>query len=201
MQLPWFKSRTERRFYKELMPHADALHHYALRRCRNVDEAQDLVQETMMKAFKALDRIPEGSNYKGWLFTILRNTHVSRLRRLGVVEYTDTPPDNACSLPNPLQHVTDGRLGRPQDRFDDEVCGALNSLPEAQRTAVLLCDVEKMPYEDIAKILKCPIGTVRSRIFHGRRALRELLSRYAKDNGVIRNKEIRENGKRTLSKA
>lgn len=74
----------------------------------------------------------------------------------------------------------------PEARFDDVVLCALNRLPEVQRTAVILCDVEQMTYEDIAQIFKCPVGTVRSRIFHARRRLREALSNYAVAEGVIR---------------
>ena len=185
MHLPWSKrSRRERRFHRQLLPHADALHHFALRLSHNPSDAEDLVQETLLKAFDALDRVPDGSNYKGWLFTILRNTFLSRMRRSGRVEYTDTPPERAevDGTPEP------GEVHK--DRFDDIVYQALLALPEVQRSAVLLCDVEKMPYEDIAKVMDCPVGTIRSRIFHARRTLRAALKDYAEETGVIRHGDV-----------
>jgi RNA polymerase sigma-70 factor (ECF subfamily) len=190
MRLPWSKSKKHRRFHKQLFPHTDALYHYALRLSRNPSDAEDLLQECMLKAFGALDRVPVGSNYKGWLFTILRNTYLSRMRRAGRVEFTDTPPDRADRRLDPLGALEHGAGERPKDRFDDQVLQALSALPEVQRSAVILCDVEKMPYEDIAKVLGCPVGTVRSRIFHGRRSLRTALREYAKKEGVIRHGNV-----------
>lgn len=190
MHLPWTKSRKERRFHQKLMPHADALYSYALRLTHNRSDAEDLVQDALLKAFDALDRLPEGSNYKGWLFTILRNTWLSRMRRSGRIEFSPSPPDRADHRPSPLGAMENGKAGRPKDRFDDVVLSALAELPEVQRSAVILCDVEKMPYQDIARVLGCPIGTVRSRIFHARRALRGALQNYAEEEGVIRHGDI-----------
>ena len=190
MYLPWTKSRKERRFHKRLLPHADALYAYGLRLCHNPSDAEDLVQDSMLKAFDALDRLPENSNYKGWLFTILRNTWLSRMRRAGRVEYSSEPPDLADRRPDPLETIEHGGGKRGKDRFDDVVYEALGQLPEVQRSAVLLCDVEKMPYADIARILGCPIGTVRSRIFHARRALRSALQTYAEERGVVRHGDV-----------
>ncbi|MFT7622028.1 MAG: RNA polymerase sigma-70 factor (ECF subfamily) [Myxococcota bacterium] len=190
MHFPWRKSPKERRFHDKLLPHADNLFAYGLRLTHNRSDAEDLVQESLLKAFDALERLPDNSNYKGWLFTILRNTWLSRMRRAGRVEYSDSPPDRADKRPDPLQTIEHGRSQRPGDCFDDTVHCALMSLPEAQRSAVLLCDVERMPYADIAKIMGCPIGTVRSRIFHARRALRSALHNYAQEQGVGRNGDV-----------
>lgn len=190
MYLPWIKTRKERRFHKRLLPHADALYSYGLRLTHNTSDAEDLVQEALLKAYDALDRLPEKSNYKGWLFTILRNTWLSRMRRAGRVEYSSDPPDQADRRPTPEEVGEHGLGARPKDRFDDVVLQALGRLPEVQRSAVLLCDVEKMPYADIARILGCPIGTVRSRIFHARRALRAELERYATEQGVLRHGDV-----------
>jgi len=190
MQVLWRKSPKERRFKAKLLPHADHLFSYALRLTQNPTDAEDLVQDALLKAFDALDRLPEGSNYKGWLFTILRNTWLSRMRRNGRVEYQSSPPDRADRRPDPLGALEAGAGERPKDRFDDVVMRALERLPEVQRSAVLLCDVEKMPYQDIARVLGCPIGTVRSRIFHARRALREALETYAREQGVIRHGDV-----------
>ncbi len=190
MHLPWRKSPKERRFHDKLLPHADNLYAYALRLTHNRTDAEDLVQDALLKAFDALDRLPDNSNYKGWLFTILRNTWLSRMRRAGRVEYSDAPPDRADRRPDPLKAIEHGHGERPRDRFDDIVHRALMSLPEAQRSAVLLCDVERMPYADIAKVMSCPVGTIRSRIFHARRALREALQTYAQEQGVVRDGDV-----------
>lgn len=190
MPLPWRKNPKERRFKEKLLPYADNLFSYALRLTHNPSDAEDLVQDALLKAFDALDRLPDQSNYKGWLFTILRNTWLSRMRRSGRVEYQGTPPDRADKRPDPLGSMTQGRGRRDKDRFDDVVYRALGTLPEVQRSAVLLCDVEKMPYQDIAKVLGCPVGTVRSRIFHARRALRGALENYALEQGVIRHGDV-----------
>ncbi len=190
MHLPWMKSQKERRFHQRLLPHADNLYSYALRLTHNTSDAEDLVQDALLKAFDALDRLPEGSNYKGWIFTILRNTWLSRMRRAGRVEYRDAPPDEADRRPDPLISMEHGHGEREKDRFDDIVHRALMTLPEVQRSAVLLCDVEKMPYADIARVLGCPVGTVRSRIFHARRALRAALTTYAQEQGVIRHGDV-----------
>ena len=190
MFLPFRKSKKERRFHRQLLPHADALFSYALRLTHNPTDAEDLVQDAMLKAFDALDRLPEGSNYRGWVFTILRNTWLSRMRRSGRVEFSDAPPDRADRRPDPLATLEHGLGHRQKDRFDDVVLTALDSLPEVQRSAVLLCDVEKMPYHDIAKVMGCPVGTVRSRIFHARRALRSALTEYAEEQGVVRHGHV-----------
>jgi len=190
MHLPWTRSRRERRFHKKLMIHADALYAYALRLTTNPTDAEDLVQEALLKAFDALDRLPTNANYKGWVFTILRNTWLSRMRRYGRLEYRSVPPDAADHRPDPLGVIESGRGHRAKDRFDDVVHSALAELPEVQRSAILLCDVEKMPYQEIARVMGCPVGTVRSRIFHARRALRLVLEEYAEEQGVIRHGEV-----------
>ena len=190
MIISWIKTRKQRRFHKRLLPYSDALYAYALRLTHNSADAEDLVQDSLLKAYDALDRLPEKSNYRGWLFTILRNTWLSRMRRSGRVEYSAEPPDQADRRPTPAEAGERGCGGRPKDRFDDVVLRALDALPEVQRSAVLLCDVEKMPYADIARIFGCPIGTVRSRIFHARRALRAELEHYATEQGVIRHGDV-----------
>ncbi len=173
----WFKSRLERRFAAELLPHADALYGFALKLSRSPADAEDLVQDTLLKAYSALERTPADSHYKGWLFTILRNTWLSRMRRDGRIELYAEPPEPPVGGPPPPP------IDAP---FDDVVQAALARLPEPQRSAVLLCDVEELPYDEIARVLGCPIGTVRSRIFHGRRQLRAILETYARDQGVLR---------------
>ena len=186
----WKKRQKERRFHRQLMPHSDALYHFALRLCHNEHDAEDLVQESLMKAFRALDRLPNDSNYRAWLFTILRNGWLSKVRRQGRVLFSDSPPDRPCPRPDPLGSLLTGLMGEGHDRFDDVVLRALRSLSEVQRTAVLLSDVENFPYQDIARVLGCPVGTVRSRIFHARRALRAALANYAVQEGVIDEREI-----------
>ena len=136
-----------------------------------------------MKAFDAFGRLREGTNHRAWAFTIVRNTFLSRIRRAGREESLTDPAavvdSLALSAPDLMARRSDGyRHG-----FEDQVLAALDSLSEPQRTAVVLCDVEGLRYEEIATVLDCPVGTVRSRIHHARRSLRVALTSYAARKG------------------
>ena len=182
----WDRRQLQRRFEERLMPHVERLYQFARRLTKNEQDAEDLVQDTLFKAYRALDRLPRDANYRGWLFTILRNKWLSNVRREGRVYYQNQPPDTPCSRENALTVLLNSATDERDDRFDDLVSRALDCLSEPQRTAVLLCDVEQLPYQEIAQILECPIGTVRSRIFHARRQLRLVLKVYAVSEGVLR---------------
>lgn len=180
---------AERAFLEHVVVHWEGLFRYALRLANNDEqEAEDLVQETLIKALKAFDRTlarQRGEvNLRGWAFTILRNTFLSRVRRSGRELPLDEPSQVEDSGPAPPQILA---LVRPDDGyrhgFEDEVLAALDALPETQRSAIVLCDIEGMTYEEIATVLDCPVGTVRSRIHHARRRLRETLSGYANARG------------------
>jgi len=172
-------------FDKELFPHIDALKTFAYHLTYNEEDANDLVQETYMKAHRFIDKYIQGTNAKAWLFKICKNAYINQYRkkakRPNRVDFEDIVNyhDSDDRIP--------GYLDLRQELFDrmmgDEVTIAINSLPIDFRTVVLLCDVEGFTYEEIAKIIDVPIGTVRSRLFRARNMLKEKLKNYAASIG------------------
>ncbi len=180
------RAQIEREFMAHVFVHAEGLYRYALRLTGQPQSAEDLVQDALARAFDAFERLRPNTNHRAWVFTILRNAFISTQRRLGreqeLEDPTILPDDDAPTALDRLAHAGDGyRHG-----FEDEVLAALQALSEQQRTAVVLCDVEGMSYEDIAAVMACPVGTVRSRIHHARRRLREVLDAYARGKGYGR---------------
>ncbi|MBP6795569.1 MAG: sigma-70 family RNA polymerase sigma factor [Saprospiraceae bacterium] len=169
-------------FEKELLPHINALSTFAFHLTLNETDADDLVQETYLKAYRFIDKYLEGTNAKAWLFKILKNAYINEYRRKSKapahVDYEDIIgyQDNEDSA---IGEFTDLREELFNHMMGDEVTNAINSLPIDFRTVVLLCDVEGFTYEEIAKILDVPIGTVRSRLFRARNELKEKLHKYA----------------------
>jgi RNA polymerase sigma-70 factor, ECF subfamily len=157
----------EQRFETEALPHFRALYAAAYRMTRNAHDAEDLVQETYLRAFRAFHTYTPGTNIRAWLFTILHRARTDAFRRAGrspqTVELKDDGPPVA-----PAQEI----LAAGQEVVER----AVERLPEVFRTAVLLRDVEEFSYAEIAKILEVPVGTVMSRIHRGRRLLRAALS-------------------------
>ncbi len=176
----------ERIFEEEFYPHADALYNFAYGLTYNEEDANDLVQETYMKAFRFIDKYIEGTNAKAWLFKILKNGFINQYRKKSkrpakvdyqeIVNYHDQE-DSAYS-----GHV-DLRQEIYQNMMGDEVTNAVNSLPIDFRTVILLCDIEGFTYEEISKIIDVPIGTVRSRLHRSRNMLKEKLKTYAAKYG------------------
>jgi RNA polymerase sigma-70 factor (ECF subfamily) len=158
----------------------DSLYGTALRIARNADNAQDLVQDTYLKAFRARDRFAAGSNLKAWLFTILHNTWRNRRRdesRTRVAfdsEVVEQVSEVAGAAPAAPVETPETLLLRAS--FDAELKSALDALPESFRSAVWLRDVEELSYQEIAAVLQIPIGTVMSRISRGRKQLYQLLT-------------------------
>ncbi|MCA9514027.1 MAG: sigma-70 family RNA polymerase sigma factor [Myxococcales bacterium] len=172
-----------REFLATVFVHWEGLYRYALRLTGSPDQAEDLVQEALTKAFTAYERLREDTRHRAWVFTILRNTFLSKTRKSG----REAPLDDAELVPDLGADPVDDVVVRAEDGFrhgfEDEVLEALQALPEAHRTAVVLCDVEGLSYDEIAVVLECPIGTVRSRIHHARRRLRQTLAGYATARG------------------
>ena len=175
----------QRRFLDEVFPHADGLRRYALRLAGDDAAAMDLVQEALTKAYEGMDRVRPGTNYRAWVFTILRNTFLSGQRRA----WRREPLREPQAVPAPSPPPPDGaavaqRPGAWGQVFGDEVLAALDALSEPQRSAVVLSDIEGLTYQEIAAVLDCPVGTVRSRIHHARRRLRQDLAAYAAQQGI-----------------
>ena len=175
-------------FAEQAMGYMGSLYSAALRMTRNPSDAEDLVQETYLKAYRAFGTFQEGTNLKSWLYKILTNTFINsyRAKRRRPAE-TELDDVEDLYLYRRLGVNQASSLGRSAedlvlDRFTEaEVKGAVESLPEAFRLAVLLADVEGFSYKEIAEILEVPIGTVMSRLHRGRRALEKALASFAEE--------------------
>jgi RNA polymerase sigma-70 factor, ECF subfamily len=180
--------QEERResFEREALAHLDTLYRVALRLSGNAADAEDLVQETMLRAYRSWDRFTLGTNAKGWLLTILRHLFINEYRRK-----RRHPESVDLDTIEPFAVFEDVQEKDPQGAFfdrivDDEVLRAVDQLPEAFREAVMLSDVEGLSYEEVAKVLGVPVGTVKSRLYRGRRLLQAKLYDYAVSMGYIK---------------
>jgi RNA polymerase sigma-70 factor (ECF subfamily) len=173
------------------MEYMPALYSAALRMTRNPSDAEDLVQETYLKAYRAFSSFSEGTNLKAWLYRILTNTYINSYRAAKRRPETADVEDIENLYLYRRLSPADGDLGRSAedealDSFtDEEVKGAIESLPETFRLAVLLADVEGFSYKEIADITGVPIGTVMSRIHRGRKALQKALANFAESRGLV----------------
>ena len=180
------KTKSQQIFEKELFPHMEALKTFAYHLTYNEEDADDLVQETYLKAHKFIENYDAGTNAKAWLFKILKNAYINDYRKK-VRRPTKVDLDDLISIrdgENPNSHTFhDLRQEIFDNTMGDEVTMAMNSLPIEFRTGILLCDIENFSYDEIAKILELPIGTVRSRLFRARNMLKEKLKQYAINMG------------------
>jgi RNA polymerase sigma-70 factor, ECF subfamily len=179
-------------FSDQAMEFMPALYTAALRMTRNPADAEDLVQETFLKAYRAFGSFQEGTNLKAWLYRILTNTFINSYRAAKRrPEKADVEDIEDLYLYKRLGDLTAPNAGRSaEDELleritDDEVKRAIESLPDSFRIAVLLADVEGFSYKEIADITEVPIGTVMSRIHRGRRALQKALLDYAEARGLV----------------
>jgi RNA polymerase sigma-70 factor (ECF subfamily) len=154
------------RFEAEALPQWRGLFRTACRLARNVSDAEDLVQETLLRAYRSFDRYEPGTNVRAWLYTILHRVHQDGLRRkLRAPGFSELDADGPA-VPAPQLAL---------ERGGEDLARALDALPEPFRSAVVLRDVEELRYEEIARVLEIPVGTVMSRIHRGRAWLRERL--------------------------
>jgi RNA polymerase sigma-70 factor (ECF subfamily) len=179
-------------FSEQAMEYMPALYTAALRLTRNAADAEDLVQETFLKAYRAFGSFEEGTNLKAWLYRILTNTFINNYRASKRrPEKADVEDIEDLYLYKRLNELPAPGVGRSAEEelleriTDDEVKGAIESLPESFRIAVLLADVEGFSYKEIAEITDVPIGTVMSRIHRGRKALQKALLSFAEARGLV----------------
>ncbi len=173
-------------FNKEFLPHIRSMYNFGYRLTLNSDDAQDLVQDTYLKAYRFIDSFQEGTNAKAWLFRILKNSFINDYRKKSKepskVDYQDVETYyNSDDVDR--QITSDLRVDSLKDMIGDEISNALNSLDVDFRTVIILCDLEGFKYDEMAKILDIPIGTVRSRLHRARNLLKEKLVTYAKQMG------------------
>lgn len=171
--------------------HLDSLYHVALRLTRNRAEAEDVVQETCLRAFRGFERFDPGTNCRAWLFTILRNVFFNRVRsrgrevlesEMGSLDAAETAIDTGVERSSPEERFLQSVLHGDVDR-------AVKMLPLTFREAVVLVDLEGLSYREAAEVLGCPMGTVMSRLFRGRALLRRTLGHFARAHGYVKEEE------------
>lgn len=176
-----------RTFEREALPHLQALYSFAVYLCRDRETAKDLVQETYLRAWQNWDSFEPGTHCKAWLFTILRNLYINyyraRLRTPETAPYSEHSDEGTPAMPHLEIATPSVETEFYRTTLDDEIMRALHALPEAFRTIVILCDIEEFSYEDVARMLGIPIGTVRSRLHRARMRLARLLHDYARERG------------------
>jgi len=175
-------------FEQEFMPHLDALYNFAYKLTFNEDDAKDLLQDTSLKAYRFINSFEKGTNAKAWLFRILKNSFINDYRKKSkapsMVDYQDVESYYNSDKGDSSREITiDLRAETVRDKLGDEITIALNSLDVDFRTVIILCDLEGFKYDEMAKILDIPIGTVRSRLHRARNMLKEKLAVYAAQMG------------------
>jgi len=181
-------------FEQVALVHMDNLFHMALRLCRNRADAEDLVEETYLRAFRRFDQFTPGSNSRAWLFTILHNTFVNWMKRKWrqVLEPEEAKFDRLGGEPSEVMAT----IANPEEEYfkrlvDADLVRALEQLPVRFREVVLLADFEQCSYKEIAQICRVPLGTVMSRLFRGRQILRKALERQLhRPDGIDRGAQL-----------
>ncbi|SMD43484.1 RNA polymerase sigma-70 factor, ECF subfamily [Aquiflexum balticum DSM 16537] len=179
-------------FDQEFMPHIDSMYNFGYRLTFDEDDAKDLVQDTYLKAYRFINSFEQGTNAKAWLFRILKNSFINDYRKKSKqpakIDYQEVETYyNSEDVDYGI--TTDLRVDAVKDMLGDEISNALNSLAVDFRTVIILCDLEGFTYEEMAKILDIPIGTVRSRLHRARNLLKEKLRSYAQDMGYKTDEE------------
>lgn len=184
------RARQDNVVDREFLPHLDALFHFGLYLTRDRQTAEELTQETMLKAIRSADTYEPGTNAKAWLFRIMSNTRLNQQRRkVFEVELNDRvanqPEDSAADVSAFVELNKSAEESFVNQFSKTVVREAIERLPEDFRTVVVLADLDEFAYKEIAEIIGCPIGTVMSRLFRGRRLLRKYLMSYAVEMGLV----------------
>ena len=183
------KKEKERRFAEEALIHMDSLHGGAVYLTKNPSEAEDLVQDTFLKAYRNFEKYQEGTNCRAWLYRIMTNTFLNNKRRSKRIDSfvsAEAPGDYEAYQNNPsLLAKMDPEASFVSRNLSPVVKEALSSLPEDFRAAVILCDLQDFSYKEVAEILNCPTGTVMSRIYRGRQLLKRRLVKHAVEQGIL----------------
>jgi RNA polymerase sigma-70 factor (ECF subfamily) len=171
-----------------------SLRAFAVSLCGDKDRADDLVQETLFKAWNHLESFKEGTNLKAWLFKILKNTFINNYRKKKLEPRSVDFAEIEDSFERIVRRDNNDQPADPEAEYftgvlDDDVRKALESLPYDYRMVVILADLEDFSYKEIADILDCPVGTVMSRLYRGRKLLEKTLLKYARQHGYIRGAE------------
>ncbi len=183
------KAMANQQGFEEIaVPHMPRLYNYALKLTMNGEDAKDLLQDTYLKAYRSWKSFEQGTNVRGWLYRIMKNAYINIYRKKSKepqkIEYDEA---------HFTSHATQHRIFDPghhtlkhfDEVFEDEIAHSIESLPSNFRTIILLSDVEDLKYAEIAKLVSCPVGTVRSRLHRGRKVLQQKLLNYAVVNGYI----------------
>jgi len=175
-------------FEREAIPHMDTLYNFALRMTGDGDDANDLVQDTYLKAFRFFDKFEKGTNCKAWLFRIMKNTFINTYRKKikepDKVDYEEVENfyENVKPSSTDSAHLEKEIY---DNLLDDEISFAIASLPDDFKTVIILSDIEGFTYDEIADFIDCPVGTVRSRLHRARKMLFAKLYKYADEKGYV----------------
>ncbi len=176
-------------FQQEFFPHMDAMYNFALKLTNDEDEAQDLVQDTCMKAYRFIHSFEPGTYAKAWLFRILKNNFINDYRKKSrgpaKVEFEWVEQSITGDEESEPAFQADLQAETVNEMLGDEITAAIQALPVDFRMIIILCDLEEFSYEEMARILNIPIGTVRSRLHRARALLKDSLATYAKSKGYV----------------
>jgi RNA polymerase sigma-70 factor, ECF subfamily len=196
-----------RRFQEDALPLLDSLYGAALRMTRNPQDAEDLVQETMLRAYRAFDRFEAGTNLKAWLFRILTNAYINTYRkRQREPQKVSADEVEEFDLYRELKNHDTQFEATPESivlnsLVDSDIIDAIDDLPEQFRLAVILSDIEGFSYAEMAEIMDVPMGTVMSRLHRGRKALQKRLWELARDRGIVKGSSDSDGEKNESSKS
>jgi RNA polymerase sigma-70 factor (ECF subfamily) len=185
------EAERHRRFEAQAVVHIDLLYNTAVQMTRNVSDAEDLVQETFVRAYRFFDKFTPGTNCKAWLFRIMRNLFINSFRKRSRepqhVNFSDVEPV-LCARPPAEVAPMDPANVEPvfEQLVEDDIKEALDQLPDEFRMVTVLSDIQGFTYQEIAEIMACPIGTVRSRLSRARRFLQKRLYAFARERGIVR---------------